>query len=135
MHKVTKILLKVLSVTLLFLIFCPIVLTLLVELPTVQNYLIDRATSYISKQLDTRVEIDRIRLGALGSLRVQGLYVEDYQQDTLLYVDNLKVFLSGLNGGNGLTLRNGTISPQYPRDSRGGDEHQAGGKPPLTQGA
>ncbi len=110
MHKVTKILLKALSVTLLFLIFCPIVLTLLVELPTVQNYLIDRATSYISKQLDTRVEIDRIRLGALGSLRVQGLYVEDYQQDTLLYVDNLKVFLSGLNGGNGLTLRNGTIS-------------------------
>ena len=86
MHKVTKILLKALSVTILFLIFCPIVLTLLVELPSVQNYLIGRATSFLSERLETRVSIDRIRLGALGSLRVDGFYVEDYQQDTLLYV-------------------------------------------------
>ena len=49
MRKVTKILLKVLSVTLLFLIFCPIVLTLVVELPSVQNYLVDKATALISK--------------------------------------------------------------------------------------
>ena len=110
MHKVTKILLKALSVTLLFLIFCPIVLTLLVELPTVQNYIIDRATSFISKRLETRVEIDHIRLGALGSLRVDGFYVEDYQQDTLLYVDRLKVYLSRIDGGQGITLRNGTIA-------------------------
>ena len=66
MHKVTKILLKALSVTVLFLIFCPIVLTVLVELPSVQNFLVDRATSLLSKRLETRVEIDRIRLGALG---------------------------------------------------------------------
>ena len=52
MRKVTKILLKVLSVTLLFLIFCPVVLTLVVELPSVQNYLIDRATAFVSKKLE-----------------------------------------------------------------------------------
>ena len=113
MHKVTKILLKALSVTVLFLIFCPIVLTVLVELPSVQNFLVDRATSILSKRLETRVEIDRIRLGALGSLRLDGLYVEDYQQDTLLYVGKLKVFLSNFNGGRGLTLRNGTINNAY----------------------
>ncbi len=110
MHKVTKILLKALSVIVLFLIFCPIVLTLLVELPSVQNYLIDRATSFISQRIETRVSIDRIRLGALGSLRVDGFYVEDYQQDTLLYVGKLKVYLSSFNGGDGITLRNGTIA-------------------------
>ena len=110
MHKVTKILLKALSVTILFLIFCPIVLTLLVELPSVQNYLIDRATSFVSQRLETRVSIDRIRLGALGSLRVDGFYVEDYQQDTMLYVGKLKVYLSRFGGGQGLTLRNGTIA-------------------------
>ncbi|MBO5878180.1 MAG: translocation/assembly module TamB domain-containing protein [Alistipes sp.] len=93
-----------------FLIFCPIVLTLLVELPSVQNYLIDRATSFVSQRLETRVSIDRIRLGALGSLRVDGFYVEDYQQDTMLYVGKLKVYLSRFGGGQGLTLRNGTIA-------------------------
>ena len=113
MRKVTKILLKVLSVTLLFLIFCPIVLTLVVELPSVQNFLVDRATSFVSKKLDTRVEIDHIRLGALGSVRVEGLYVEDYQRDTLIYVGRLKVFLSRFDGTRGITLRNGTIADAY----------------------
>ena len=59
MHKVTKILLKALSVTLLFLIFCPIVLTLVVDLPSVQNFLIDKATGILSKKMETTVSIDK----------------------------------------------------------------------------
>ncbi len=110
MRKVTKILLKALSVTLLFLIFCPIALTLIVDLPSVQNFLIDRATTLVSKYLDTRVEIGHIRLGALGSLRLDDLYIEDHQQDTLLYVGRLKVYLSSFDGGRGLRLRNGSIA-------------------------
>ena len=110
MRKVTKILLKLLSVTLLFLIFCPIVLTLLVALPSVQNYVVDRATEFVSDKLQTRVEIGRIRVGVLGSLRVDGFYVEDYEQDTLLYAGKVKVFLVGLPDGAGLKLRNGIMS-------------------------
>ena len=110
MRKVTKILLKALSATLLFLIFCPIVLTLVVDLPSVQNFLVDRATSLISKHLQTEVSIGRIRLGALGSLRVDDFYVEDYQQDTLLYVGKMKIFLARYGEGRGLTLRNGSVT-------------------------
>ena len=110
MRKVTKILLKLLSVTLLFLIFCPIVLTLVVALPSVQNYLVDRATAFVSEQLETRVEIDRIRVGVLGSLRVDGFYVEDYQHDTLLYAGKAKVFLTAIPDKSGLTFRNGILS-------------------------
>ena len=113
MRKVTKILLKVLSVTLLFLIFCPIVLTLVVELPSVQNYIVDRVTAYLSRHLETRVEIGHIRLGMLGSLRFDDFYVEDYQQDTLLYVGEAKVFLSRFDGARGITLRNGRIANAY----------------------
>ena len=51
MRKVTKILLKLLSLTLLFLIFCPIVLTLVLSLPSVQNYVVDRATEFVSEKL------------------------------------------------------------------------------------
>ena len=110
MRKVTKILLKLLSVTLLFLIFCPIVLTLVVALPSVQNFVVDRATAFVSERLDTRVEIGRIRIGALGSLRIEGLYVEDYERDTLLYAGKAKVFLSGIPDKSGLVLRNGILS-------------------------
>lgn len=113
MRKVTKILLKALSVTLLFLIFCPIVLTLVVELPSVQNYLVDRATEYVSKKLETKVSIDKIKIGALGSLRVDGFYVEDYQQDTLLYIGKLRIYLSRISEQSGITLRNGVVSNGY----------------------
>ena len=109
MRKVTKILLKALSVTILFLIFCPIVLTLLVNLPSVQNYLVDKAATYLSQKTETTVAIDKIRIGALGSLRVEGFYVEDFQQDTLLYVDKLKIYLSRFDGAKGLVLRNGSV--------------------------
>ncbi len=110
MRKVTKILLKVLSVTLLFLIFWPILLTLLVSLPSVQNYVVDRATVLLSEKLGTRVEIGRVRLGALGSLRLDGLYIEDFQQDTLLYADKVKIFLARIPDKSGVTLRNGVLS-------------------------
>ena len=108
MRKVTKILLKALSVTVLFLIFCPIVLTLLVSLPSVQNFVVDRAVKYLSRKLETTVSIDRIRLGAWGSIRVAGFYVEDYQKDTLLYVGRLQVHMAGLRVKmGGFVLRHG----------------------------
>ena len=109
MRKVTKILLKALSVTTLFLIFCPILLTLIVDLPSVQNRLIDYATEIISKKLETKVSIGRIRVGIVGSLRLDDFYVEDYQQDTLLYVGKLKIYLSKIKDGGGLSLRNGML--------------------------
>ncbi|MBO5861184.1 MAG: hypothetical protein J6Q45_05930, partial [Alistipes sp.] len=93
-----------------FLIFCPIVLTLVLSLPSVQNYVVDRATEFVSEKLQTRVEIGRIRIGALGSLRVDDFYVEDYQQDTLLYAGRVKVFLTGVPEKSGVTLRNGIMS-------------------------
>ncbi len=110
MRKVTKILLKVLSVTLLFLIFSPIVLTLLVSLPSVQNFVVDKTTEFISQKIGTHVEIDRVRIGILGSLRVDGLYIEDFQQDTLLYAGKVKVFLARIPDKDGLSLRDGILS-------------------------
>jgi hypothetical protein len=86
------------------------VLTLVVALPSVQNYLVDRATAFVSEKLETRVEIGRIRVGVLGSLRIDGFYVEDYQRDTLLYAGKAKVFLTGLPDKSGLTFRNGILS-------------------------
>ncbi len=110
MRKVTKILLKALSVTLLFLIFCPIVLALIVDLPSVQNFIVDRAVKYVSRKLETTVSIDRIRVGALGSLSVEGFYVADYARDTLLYVGKLRIYLNDIPGKSGIMLRNGSIA-------------------------
>ncbi len=110
MRKVTKILLKVLSVTLLFLIFSPIVLTLVLSLPSVQNYVVDYATQFATEKLGVRVAIDKIRVGALGSVRVYGFYVEDFRQDTLLYAQKVEASIALTPEKSDLVLRGGEVS-------------------------
>ena len=109
MGKVTKILLKTLSVALLFLIFCPIAITLVVELPSVQDFLIGKATSLVSNKIGTRIEVKHLRVGVLGGVTLDGVYVEDFDQDTLLYVERLHVNLLRINDDATLSLRGGYV--------------------------
>ena len=104
MHKVIKISGKILLSAILFALFSPLVLTLLLAIPSVQNFAIDRAAAYLSKRLETTVSIGHIQVGFAGSIRLDDFYVEDYQRDTLLYVGRLRAFLPRL-GLTGLGLR------------------------------
>ncbi len=97
MRKVIKILAKVLSAIVLLLIFLPISLTLVLNIEGVQNYVVDKATAYISRSLGTRVSIDRIDLDLFSRVRVEGFYVEDPEHDTLLYVGRARASLQSLN--------------------------------------
>ena len=97
MRKVIKILAKVLSAIVLLLIFLPIFATLLLNLDAVQNFVVRHATEYVSESLGTRVSIKRIDLDLFTRVRVEGFYVEDYERDTLLYVDRATASLSSLN--------------------------------------
>lgn len=109
-HKGIKILGKVLSGLLLTLIILPAVAALLLEIPAVQNAAVHGAARMLSRRLDTRVEIDRVRLSVLSRLRVEGLYVEDYQRDTLLYVRRLDAYVTGFGlTGGGVELSRGRI--------------------------
>ncbi len=109
MGKVTKILLKTLSVALLFLIFCPIAITLVVELPSVQDFLIGKASSFVSNKLGAKIDVRHLRIGVLGGITIDGVYVEDFDKDTLLYVERLHVNLLRINDDATLSLRKGYI--------------------------
>lgn len=61
----------------------------LVQVPSVQQYAAEKATEFLEKKLGTTVELKRIRLRPLRSLRLQSVYVENPQQDTLLYARTL----------------------------------------------
>ena len=106
MRKVIKILAKVLSAIVLLLIFLPIFVTLLLNLEPVQNYVVGYATDFASEALGTRVSIRRINMDLLTRVRVEGFYVEDMEQDTLLYVDKASAAITSLNiKRDGLSLR------------------------------
>lgn len=105
MSKVIKILFSLLSTVILSLIILPVVLSLLLALDSVQNFAVRKATEFISNKLETKVSIDRVSIKLFNKVALNGLYVEDYQRDTLLYAGQIVAGVTsfGLMGGD-LTL-------------------------------
>ncbi len=65
-------------------------LVLFIRSPWGQGIIIDRAVSYISDKTETEVRIDKLYLTFSGKLSLNGLYLEDQQQDTLIYSRKLE---------------------------------------------
>ena len=97
MRKVIKILAKVLSAIVLLLIFLPIFITLALNLDVVQNFVVRHAATFATQALGARVSLDRVNLDLFTRVRVEGFYVEDYEQDTLIYAREAAASLSSLN--------------------------------------
>lgn len=83
-----------------------------------QNWAIQKVTSYLSSELNTTVKIDHIGIDILSNLTLDGLYIQDLRQDTLLYAEKLRVdydlMWKTLSGDgltiNGLMLENARIN-------------------------
>lgn len=110
MRKGIKILGKVVSAIILLLVVVPFILSMLLDIPAVQNFVVQRSVALISRNLETRVAIDHIQVGFFSRVHIKGFYVEDYQRDTLLYVDELTAHVTSFGfAGGGLSLSDGKI--------------------------
>jgi len=56
-----------------------------------QTFLGQKATSYLSKELQKTINIDKIDIVFFDELDLKGVYVQDSREDTLLYSSNLNV--------------------------------------------
>ena len=111
MRKGIKILGKVLSAIVLSLIIIPVVLSILLDIPAVQNFAVQQVVRAVSRKLETRVAVGRVDIGLFSKVRLEGFYVEDYQRDTLLYVGKLDAYVTGLGlWGGGVSLSRGELS-------------------------
>ncbi len=89
----------------------PFVVSLLLQIPSVQNWAVQKVVRMASRKLETTVAVRRVDIGMLGKARIDGFYVEDYQRDTLLYVDRLDAYITGLGiWGGGVTLSRAEIA-------------------------
>lgn len=79
------------TITLLTLLGILLLVSILINIPAVQNVLVRQVTQRISKQLQTRVEIDHVNFRLFNSMRLEGVYIEDHHKDTLLYAGALQV--------------------------------------------
>lgn len=67
---------------------------LLIQTSPVQNYIIGKVTSKLSKDLNTEVRIKHVSLSFFDKVNLEGVLVRDQKKDTLLYAGALKARLT-----------------------------------------
>ena len=111
MRRIVNILAKMVSAIVLALIFLPLLVALLFEIPAAQNFVAREATEIISRKLGTRISIDRVDIGLFYRVSLDGFYVEDFQRDTLLYAGRLDARIKSLGlFGGGLVFSRAELS-------------------------
>jgi len=63
----------------------------IVRLPRVQQAITNKALSIVSEKVDTKISLKHIYINFPTDIELGGLYLEDQQQDTLLYLQELTV--------------------------------------------
>jgi translocation and assembly module TamB len=68
-----------------------ILLVIALQFPATQRFLTSQGEQYLSNELQTRVEIGEVNVAFPKSIVLKDFYIEDRQQDTLLYSHRLAV--------------------------------------------
>ena len=85
--------------------------SLILSIPVVQTQIARYATATLNKTFDTRITIDRVKLSLFTlNTDIQGIYIEDYKKDTLVYVRRLNTSLLNLKNATGGDLAFGAMA-------------------------
>ena len=77
-------------------LFLVLLVVVLIQVPSVQNFLKDKAVSFLENKIHTRVQIGHISLGLPKMIVLENVYFEDQKKDTLIAGEKLKVDISML---------------------------------------
>lgn len=89
--KAIKTLTAVLSAAAVAAIMLPLLATLLINIPAVQNALARKAMRVLSERLGTTVSVGRVHVKFINRVVAEDFYVEDFEGDTLLFVPRVTV--------------------------------------------
>ncbi|MGO4770763.1 translocation/assembly module TamB domain-containing protein [Flavobacterium sp. W22_SRS_FK3] len=68
-----------------------LLLIILIQVPSVQNFVKDKAITYLHKKIKTKVSLDHISIKFPKDVVLEGFYFEDQKRDTLLAGKRLEV--------------------------------------------
>lgn len=94
MNKFTRISLKVVAWIIGIIIGLLLLVFILIRIPAVQNFAVQKVVNFLETKIGTPVEIGRVSLNLPKLLVLEGVYFEDQQQDTLLAGERLLVDIS-----------------------------------------
>ena len=73
-----------------------LLLYLFIQIPWVQNKLIQKATQTLSSSLNTEVKVGKVGFALFNRLDLQDVLIRDQQKDTLVYTHTLKLRISDI---------------------------------------
>ncbi len=73
-----------------------LLLYLFIQIPWVQNKLVQKATQSLSSNLGTEVKVGKVGFTLFNSLDLQDVLIRDQQKDTLVYTHTLKLRISDI---------------------------------------
>lgn len=110
MKKLLRIIISTISWLIVSAVSLPILVGLLLQIGPVQNLTVSYLTDWLTERSGTRFEISRVDISFFNKASFEGVFVEDpTTRDTMLYVDNLKVGIKGINFITG-EISLGTVS-------------------------
>jgi hypothetical protein len=97
MTKVLKIAAKTIGATFEWLLILIIAFVFLIRSYPVQTYLAHQATAFLSKELNTKVEIGRVEIIFLNQVLLKDVLILDLKKDSILYSKEIFVKIDKLN--------------------------------------
>lgn len=94
--RAVKITFRVLGWIIMSILILVVLIVILIQVPSVQNWAKNKAVTYLENKIHTKVSLGKINLRILDGLQIEKLYLEDQKKDTLLYVDDFRVDISVL---------------------------------------
>ncbi len=77
------------SILILFLL-----LVILLQIPSIQNFAKNKAINYLEGKIHTKVALNKIEIGLPKKIILEGIYFEDQKKDTLLFAKKIAVDIS-----------------------------------------
>ncbi len=75
-------------------LFLVLLVFILIQIPSVQNFIKDKAVTYLQNKIHTKVKIGHISLGLPKLIILDSVYFEDQKRDTLIAGDQIKIDVS-----------------------------------------
>ncbi|WP_419801073.1 translocation/assembly module TamB domain-containing protein [Mucilaginibacter sp.] len=94
MKKYGRLFLKIVLWLIVSVIALVLLIVVLIQVPAVQNFVKDKAVTYLQNKIHTPVRIGHISLGLPKLIVLNDVYFEDQKKDTLLSGEKLKVDIS-----------------------------------------
>lgn len=85
--------LRWLAITILLLLLIPVIISGLLLINSVQNWVVDKATVYATEMVGSEVSINTIYLKPFTDVEINDILIRDYQNDTLIYAQHISVSL------------------------------------------